>query len=69
MKFSYRAGTKSTPAKTCELCLQPMSFLGDHAGRTLFRCENCALVCADDISRQLGLAQRVMARAADLRFR
>jgi hypothetical protein len=69
MKFSFRIGAKRTPAKTCELCLQPMIFLGDHTGRTLFRCEECALVCANDISPQLGLAQRVMARAAELRFR
>ena len=65
----FRAEAKSTPAKECELCLQPMIFLGDYAGRTLFRCENRALVCAHNISPQLGLAQRVMARAAELRFR
>lgn len=32
------------PIRTCELCLQPMRILGEHAGTRLFRCEDCALV-------------------------
>lgn len=35
------------PARACELCLQPMRFLGEHAECQLFRCDDCALVSSE----------------------
>ena len=48
MKLFF-AGRGTTPMRGCELCLQPMRFLGEHAECQLFRCDDCALVSTDGI--------------------
>jgi hypothetical protein len=37
----------ASPVRPCELCLQPMRFLGRHEECLLFRCEDCVLVSTD----------------------
>jgi hypothetical protein len=49
--------------ETCELCLKPMRYLGDHAERRLFRCEDCALVT----TYEFGFASGVTARKVESR--
>lgn len=56
MKIVFDDGGRRTPARACELCLQPMKFLGDHADCRLFRCDRCALVSTDDVQPQSVLA-------------
>jgi hypothetical protein len=36
MKIVFDDGGRGTAARVCELCLQPMKFLGDHAECRLF---------------------------------
>lgn len=56
MKIVFVAdGGRDTPVRTCELCLQPMKFLGDHAEYRLFRCESCALVSTEDTEPHSGV--------------
>lgn len=43
MKLVFKAAV-ATPFRPCELCLEPMKFLGEHGGSRLFRCDECALV-------------------------
>lgn len=43
MKINFKAAV-ATPFCPCELCLEPMKFLGEHGGSQLFRCDECALV-------------------------
>lgn len=42
-----------TPARPCELCLQPMKFLGDHTECRLFTCDDCALVSTESLELAL----------------
>lgn len=41
--------SSDNPARTCELCLEPMKFLGEQAECRLFRCNDCALVASETI--------------------
>jgi hypothetical protein len=56
MKIVFDDGGRGTPLRACELCLQPMKFLGDHAECRLFRCDRCALVSTEDVQPQSVLA-------------
>lgn len=50
MKIVFDDGGRgSPPLKACDLCLQQMKFLGDHAECRLFR---CALVSTEDVQPQ-----------------
>lgn len=42
--------SSGTPVRTCELCLMPMKFLGEHAHCRLFRCDDCALVSTEPVA-------------------
>jgi hypothetical protein len=55
MKLIFGDGAHYT-IRGCELCLQPMRYLGDHAGRRLFRCEDCALVITEDVDVRRAVA-------------
>ena len=56
MKIVFDDGGRGTAARVCELCLQPMKFLGDHAECRLFRCDRCALVSTEDVQPHSVLA-------------
>lgn len=43
MKVDFKAAA-ATQFRSCELCLGPMKFLGEHGESWLFRCDECALV-------------------------
>jgi hypothetical protein len=42
--------SSGAPARTCELCLMPMKFLGDQIDCRLFRCEDGALVSTESVT-------------------
>jgi len=65
MKIVFGDVGRDTPVRACELCLQPMKFLGDRAECRLFRCDRCALVSTEDVESKSG---RATVRQARLRL-
>ncbi|KJC43783.1 hypothetical protein UP06_20020 [Bradyrhizobium sp. LTSP857] len=58
MKLFF-TGNGTTPVRGCELCLQPMRFLGEHAECRLFRCDDCTLVATEEVDARQSPAEGV----------